>query len=426
MSQEKANGGRADVAGQTPAIDNPDLQVHEPQKLLPPAKERPRIEGPRRRPWWRRWLSWLLIAAFVLLVFLVMRSFSNAKPAAPPGKNSPLGGAAAITAGQAATGDINIYIEALGTVTPVNTVTVYSQITGRVMAVHYHEGQMVHEGDPLIDVDPRPYEAMLKQAQGNLNHDRGLLAEARIDLQRYKDAFARNAIARQQMEDQQQVVVQDEGAVEADEGTVAYDQTELSYCHIVAPVTGRVGLRLVDPGNTIFAGSGSTLVVVTQLQPITVVFYVSEDDLAQVNAQLKGGRRLAVDAFDRSNENKIASGTLTSLDNEVDTTTGTIKFRAEFANQNLSLFPNQFVNARLLVRTLKNATLVPTAAVQHNGTQPFLYIVQSGNTVSVQQIQVVTSNDQNTAVTGINPGTTIATSGFDRLENGAHVTVKGK
>ena len=426
MSQEKVNGGRTDVAGQSPAVENLEPKVEEPQKLLPPAKERPRIEGPRRKPWWQRWLSWLLIALFGLLVFLVARSFSNGKPAAPPGKNAQFGGATAITTAEAKTGDINIYIDALGTVTPLNTVTVYSQITGRVMSVHYHEGQMVHEGDPLIEVDPRPYEATLKQAQGNLDHDRGLLAEARIDLQRYKDAFARNAIARQQMEDQEQVVVQDEGAVEADEGTVAYDQTELSYCHIVAPVTGRVGLRLVDPGNTIFAGSGSTLVVVTQLQPITVVFYVSEDDLGQVNAQLKGGRRLAVDAFDRSNENKIAGGTLTSLDNEVDTTTGTIKFRAEFPNQNLSLFPNQFVNARLLVRTVKNATLVPTSAVQHNGTQPFLYILQPGGTVSVQEIQVVTSNDQNTAVTGINPGTTIATSGFDRLENGAHVTVKGQ
>jgi len=425
MSQEKVNGGPAGVAGEKPALDNPDLQVHEPQRVLPPARERRRIEGPQKRPWWRRWLWWLLIAAFALLVFLVVRSFSTGKGAPPPGKNAQMG-AAAITTGKTASGDINIYIDALGTVTPLNTVTVYSQITGRVMAVHYHEGQMVQEGDPLIDVDPRPYEATLKQAQGNLNHDRGLLAEARIDLQRYKDAFARNAIARQQMEDQEQVVVQDEGAVEADEGTVAYDQTQLSYCHIVSPVTGRVGLRLVDPGNTIFSGTGSTLVVVTQLQPITVVFYVSEDDLAQVQAQLKGGRRLPVDAFDRSNENKIASGTLTSLDNEVDTTTGTIKFRAQFPNQNLSLFPNQFVNARLLVKTLKNATLVPTSAIQHNGTQPFLYVLQPDNTVSVQEVQVVTANDQNTAVTGINPGVTIATSGFDRLENGAPVQVKGQ
>ncbi|HEX3746142.1 MAG TPA: efflux RND transporter periplasmic adaptor subunit [Bryobacteraceae bacterium] len=424
MSQENASGAPPEVAGQKPAPEALNPHVSQPQKLLPPAKPRRAIEGPHKLPWWRRWPFWILMAALLLLVFLVIRSFSGGNAAPPPGKRAEAG--ASITAGKTTSGDINIYIDALGTVTPVNTVTVYSQITGRVTAVHYHEGQMVHEGDPLIDVDPRPYEATLEQAQGTLDRDRGTLAEARIDLQRYKDAFARNAIARQQMEDQEQVVVQDEGTVKADQGTVSYDQTQLSYCHIVAPVTGRVGLRLVDPGNTIFSGSGSTLVVLTQVQPITVVFNVSEDDLAQVDAQLRGGKRLAVDAFDRSNENKIASGTLTSLDNEVDTTTGTIKFRAEFPNKNLSLFPNQFVNARLLVKTLKNATLVPTSAVQHNGTQPFLYVVQPNNTVSVQQIQVSTASDQQTAVTGIAPGTTIATSGFDRLENGVPVQVKGQ
>jgi multidrug efflux system membrane fusion protein len=425
MNQDNASGSRMEVAGTTkPSFEALD-QTQEPQKLLPPGKPRRAIEGPRKAPWWRRWLLWTVIAALALLVFLIVRSFSGNKSAPPPGKNAQQGGAA-ITVGRATAGDINIYIEALGTVTPVNTVTVYSQITGRVVAVHYHEGQMVHEGDPLIDVDARPYEATLTQAQGNLEHDRGLLAEARIDLQRYRDAWAKNAIARQQLEDQEQVVVQDEGTVKSDEGTVAYDQTELSYCHIVAPVTGRVGLRLVDPGNTIFAGSNSTLVVITQLQPITVVFNVSEDDLAQVDAQLKGGRRLSVDAFDRSDENKLASGALTSLDNEVDTTTGTVKFRAGFPNRDLSLFPNQFVNARLLVKTLKKATLVPTAAVERNGTQAFVYVLQPNNTVSVQNIQVSTANDQNTAVTGINPGATIATSGFDRLENGVAVTVKGQ
>ena len=345
---------------------------------------------------------------------------------APPPQKGQQPAGAAITAGQAQSGNINIYITALGTVTPINTVTVYSQITGRVIDVHYHEGQMVQKGDPLIDVDPRPYEATLQQAEGTLDRDRGLLAEARIDLARYQAAFAKNAIARQQLEDQEQVVVQDQGTVKADEGTVAYDQTQLSYCHIVSPITGRVGLRLVDPGNTIFAGSNSTLVVITQLQPITVVFSVSEDDLAQVNAQLRGGRRLAVDAFDRSNEKVIASGTLTSLDNQVDTTTGTVKFRAEFPNRNLSLFPNQFVNARLLVQTLHKVTLVPIAAVQHNGSQAFVYLVKPDDTVAVQDVTVVTSDEKSAAVTGLNPGVTLATSGFDRLENGVRVSVRGQ
>jgi multidrug efflux system membrane fusion protein len=247
-----------------------------------------------------------------------------------------------------------------------------------------------------------------------------------MDLQRYKAAVDRNAIARQQYEDQEQLVIQDEGTVKADQGTVAYDQVQLSYCHIVSPITGRVGLRLVDPGNTVFAGSSSTLVVITQLQPITVVFNVSEDDLGQVQTQLRGGHTLEVDAFDRANEKQIEAGKLTSLDNEVDTTTGTVKFRATFPNKNLSLYPNQFVNARLLVKTLRSVTLVPSAAVQHNGTNAFVYIVNANNTVTVQQITVLTNNDQETAVQGLNTGVNVATSGFDRLENGVQVAVRGQ
>jgi multidrug efflux system membrane fusion protein len=265
---------------------------------------------------------------------------------------------------------------------------------------------------------------MLDQAEGTLAHDEGLLAEARIDLKRYAEANAKNAIARQQLEDQEQLVVQYEGTVKADKATVDYDKVQLEYCHIVAPITGRVGLRLVDPGNTIFAGSSSTLVVITQLQPITVVFDVSEDDLPQVQSQLRGGHTLQVDVFDRANEKQIETGKLNSLDNQIDTTTGTVKFRASVPNRDLSLFPNQFVNARLLVRTLTNATLVPTAAVQYNGTNPFVYIVNANKTVSVQQISVVTGNEQVTAVTGVNAGVTLAPNGFDRLENGAQVVVR--
>ena len=193
---------------------------------------------------------------------------------------------------------------------------------------------MVNKVDPLMDIDPRPYESLLTQAEGALERDQGALAQARIDLRRYEAAFDRNAIARQQLDDQAQLVVQDKGTVKADQGTLDYDRVQLSYCHIVSPITGRVGLRLVDPGNTVFAGSNSTLVVITQLQPITVVFNVSEDDLPRVQAQLKGGRALAVDAFDRAGDKLIESGKLTSFDNQVDTTTGTVKFRAEFANRN--------------------------------------------------------------------------------------------
>jgi multidrug efflux system membrane fusion protein len=267
---------------------------------------------------------------------------------------------------------------------------------------------------------------MVTQAEGNLEHDEAVLAQARIDLARYQAAYARNAIAKQQLDDQEQAVKQYEGTVKSDRGTVAYDKVQLSYCHIVAPIGGKVGLRLVDPGNTIFAGNSSTLVVITQLQPITVVFNVSEDDLPQIQSQLKGGRALNVDAFDRANDKQIESGKLTSFDNQVDTTTGTIKFRATFANKTLTLFPNQFVNARLLVKTLRNVTLVPSAAVQHNGTAAFVYVVQPNNTVSVNPVTSLTANEQVNAVQGINPNVTVATSGFDRLENGVPVSVGGR
>jgi membrane fusion protein, multidrug efflux system len=388
----------------------------------PPPKESTEQKKPRPRKWFWAAVAVLGLLAILLIYRFTTRSSSASKKGAANTKQQ----GAAITAGQSKTGNINIYVDALGTVTPIYTVTLYSQITGQVIAVHYREGQMVNKDDPLIDIDPRPYETTLTQAEGTLEHDEGLLAEARMDLKRYQLAYDRNAIPRQEFEDQEQIVVQDEGTVKADQGTVAYDRVQLSYCHIVSPITGRVGLRLVDPGNTVFAGSASTLVVITQLQPITVVFNVSEDDLAQVQAQLKNGRQLEVDAFDRSDEKEIEAGKLTSLDNEVDTTTGTIKFRAEFANKNLSLFPNQFVNARLLVKTLRNVVLVPSGAVQQNGTQAFVYVVKPGNTVAVQQVTTLTSNEQETAVQGLNTGVNVATSGFDRLENGVQVTVGGQ
>jgi multidrug efflux system membrane fusion protein len=371
-------------------------------------------------PWYRR--RWIIVVAILLLGLFLLHHFTQSPPQPAGGRAQQ--GNPAITAAPARSGDMGIYVSALGTVTPTYTITVFSQVTGRVIAVHYREGQMVRKGTPMIDIDPRPYQATLKQAQGTLQHDQGLLAQARMDLQRYQDAYARNAIAKQQLDDQAQTVVQYEGNVKADQGTVAYDEVQLEYCHIVAPIDGRVGLRLVDPGNTVFAGSGTTLIVITQLQPITVVFNVSEDDLPQVQAQLQGDTKLPVDVFDRADAHLIETGTLGSLDNQVDTTTGTVRFRGELPNKELALFPNQFVNARLLVRMLKNATLVPTVAIQHNGTDDFVYVVKPDNTVAVQYVTVLTTNEQDTAVQGLNAGVTIATAGFDRLENGAHVTVR--
>ena len=391
--------------------------------------------GPKdnpRRKWY--WIGGLLL--LVLVIFLVHRysgDTTGTKPASgEAGASGATGGRsgggrrgqqgpAAITTAPSTTGNMPVYLQALGTVTPTYTVTLYSQITGRVLSVHYTEGQLVRKGQPLVDIDPQPYEATLQQAEGTLKHDQGLLEEAQMDLKRYQDAAAKNAIARQQLEDQEKIVLQDEGSVQADEGTVAGDKVQLAYCHIIAPISGRVGLRLVDPGNTVFSGSSSTLVVITALQPITVVFNVSEDDLPSVQAQLKGKKVLAVDAFDRGNDKLLESGKLTSLDNQIDTTTGTVKFRATFANTDFGLFPNQFVNARLLLTTLQNTTLVPNAAVQHNGTAAFVYVVKPDNTVSVQNIVTTTNDDNNTAVTGLGSGVTLATSGFDRLEPGTKV-----
>jgi multidrug efflux system membrane fusion protein len=377
--------------------------------------------NPRKR---HRWF-WIGAAALAVLgIFLALHHEKQKELEAKQAAQAQP--ASAITVGQSKAGNINIYINALGTVTPIYTVTVFSQVTGRVIDVHYKEGELVRAGDPLVDIDPQPFQATLTQAEGTLEHDQSVLDQARIDLARYQAAWARNAIAKQQLDDQVQAVRQAEGLVKADQGAVAFDKVQLSYCHIVSSIGGRVGLRLVDPGNTVFSGNSSTLVVITQLQPITVVFNVSEDDLSQIQTQLSAGRTLKVDAYDRSNNKQIETGKLTSFDNQVDTTTGTIKFRATFPNNRFSLFPNQFVNARLLVRTLQNATLVPTSSVQYNGTNAFVYVVQSNNTVTLRQIKVVTGNEKETAVEGLTAGLYLATSGFDRLENGVTVTIRAQ
>lgn len=370
----------------------------------------------KRRPW----LGIGLIALLVLVVVMLVTHKPKPKPD-EAALNQPA--VVTIKAATVRQGDIGIHVDALGTVTPISTVSVYSQVTGRVVAVNYREGQMVHKGQSLIEIDPRPYEAQLKQAEGTLQHDQGLLKQAEIDLTRYQKAAAMNAIARQTLEDQEQAVEQYKGSVKNDEGQVDYQQVQLSYCHLTAPASGRVGLRLVDPGNTIFAGSSNALVVVTQLQPITVVFNVAEDNLSQVRSQILHRTALSVDAFDRSQLNKLATGHLLTIDNQVDTTTGTIRFRAEFDNHDLSLYPNQFVNARLLVSTLHDAMLIPSAAVQRNGVQAFVYKVNN-NTASIQNIVEKNTDGNISAVEGLNPGDTVSITGFDKLQDGTKVEIQ--
>ena len=372
-------------------------------------------ESPKRRPW----VGIVIVPlAIVLIAVLIAHKPKDTKNTA---LDQPQ--IATIKVATVRSGDIGLYVEALGTVTPLSTVNVYSQITGKVMAVNYREGQMVRKGQSLIEVDPRPYEAQLEEAQGTLEHDRGLLAQAKIDLARYQRASALNAIARQTLEDQEQAVVQYQGTVRNDEGQVKYAQVQLSYCHLDAPASGRVGLRLVDPGNTIFSGSSNALVVITQLQPISVVFNVAEDNLDKVRGQILHRKALPIDVFDRSQQVKLASGTLLTLDNQVDTTTGTVRFRGEFANKDLTLFPNQFVNARLLVDTLKSTMLVPSAAVQRNGVQTFVYLV-NGDTVHTHDITELTSDGTVSAVQGVAIGDVVAVTGFDKLQDDAKITVQ--
>jgi len=370
------------------------------------------------------WWVWLLIAAIVLVGgFIYYRHRQAANEAAAKAKAAQQPRAVPIVTATAKKGDIGVYVEALGAVTPVYTVNVTSRVQGQVMNVYYQEGQMVRKGQPLLEIDPRPFQAALTQVEGQLEHDQALLAEARIDLDRYQQAFNRNAIAKQQLDDQTQLVKQDEGTVKNDQGQVANAQVNLAYTHITSPIDGRVGLRLVDPGNMVQANGTTPLVVVTQLAPITVIFSVAEDYLTQIQQQTRNGNKLAVDAYDRTQQTKIAEGTLLTIDNQIDTTTGTVKLRADFPNKDGALFPNQFVNVRLLVTTQHNVTLIPTSGIQRNAQGAFVYLIQDQK-ATLRTVKVGTTDGNITAVEGINPGDVVAVNGFDKLQDGVPVRIQ--
>jgi multidrug efflux system membrane fusion protein len=370
----------------------------------------------RRKVWW---IVIGIALLLVLVVVLVWRHHEDAKkaPSAPPKVN--------ITTATAQKGNIGVYLDAIGTVTPVYTDWITSQVNGLVVAVHYKEGQLVRKGDPLVDIDSRQYLATLLQAQGALERDENLLAQAQMDLERYRDAWARNAIQKQLLDDQEKLVLQDEGTVKNDQGTVQFDQVQVDYCHITAPIAGRVGLRLVDPGNVVQSAGTATLAVITQLDPITVIFTIPEDSLGPVEAQLRKKAKLAVDAFDRTAQTKIASGKLLTIDNQIDTTTGTVKGRAVFENKNNALFPNQFVNTRLLVNTLQGVTLIPASAIQQNGQASFVYVIQN-NVAHMRSIKLGVTDGGMTQVDGINPGDVVANSSFDKLQDNTAVAVSNK
>ena len=396
--------------------------------LAPPEKEieQPDLPGivesePTKAPRRRRRLTWI----FVLLLVAVVGAgaWRLFWPHSAPEKRTtqdvqPVGAA------KVGVGQIDETIVGLGTVTPLATITVQTQINGQLMEVGFQEGQLVHKGDFLAQIDPRPFQAALDLAQGQLAHDTGLLEQAQSDLTRFETLGRQDSIAQQQVVDQRFLVQQDKGLVQEDQANVETAKLNLTYCHIIAPVTGHVGLRLVDPGNYVQTTNTTGLVVLAQVEPISVVFVIPEDAIQDVWDQVRAGQKLVVSAYNRSDDKLIAKGTLESVDNLIDTTTGTVKLRATFPNTDEKLFPNQFVNARLLVRTLDHATIAPVAAIQHGAPGTFVFLIKPDSSIAVQKVQTgVTNGDRIQIVSGIKDGDTVVVDGADRLREGSKVRI---
>ena len=344
-------------------------------------------------------------------------------PAAQGGGRQGLAGAPQpVGVGTIGTGDLDVVLTGLGAVTPLATVTVKTQINGQLQQIAFTEGQLVHKGDFLAQIDPRPYQVALQQAQGTLAHDQGLLAQARADNARYQTLSKQDSISRQQVEDQVYLIKQYEGTTIADQGVIDTAKLNLTYCHIVSPVDGRVGLRMVDEGNYVQT-SDAGLVVVTQLQPISVLFTLPEDNVAEVQKGMAAGP-LPVTAYDRTDTKLIATGVLATTDNQIDATTGTVRLRAMFPNTDNALFPQQFVNAHLQVRALHGVVVAPQASIQHGAPGDFVYLAKPDNTVAIQVVKTgVAQGNRVQILDGLHPGDKVVTDGLNRLRDGARITV---
>jgi multidrug efflux system membrane fusion protein len=400
------------------------------QPIKPPQEAKPQREaapfgapGPKPRSAWRFVGTCLLL--LLIVAGIVWWTKHQQAPEAARGRNA--GAPMSIVPEVVSKGDINININALGTVTSLATVTIRSQISGYLQKVVFKEGDEVKKGDLLVEIDPRPYEATLAQANGNLARDQALLKGAQVDLARYQGLAAQNAVPRQTLDTQVALVAQDQGTVEADKAAVKSAEVNLQYTRILSPLDGRVGLRQVDQGNYVTPGDATGLVVITQLKPISVLFTVPEDNLQAISKRLQSGAVLSAAALDRSGAKKIADGALQTFDSQIDPTTGTIKLRAQFPNETEALYPNQFVNIQLLLDTHKDVTTMPTAGVQRGVPGTFVYLVNEDSTVSVRKVDLgVTDGDRVEVRSGLVPGDKIVIDGADKLRDGAKINVRAE
>ncbi len=390
-----------------------------PEKTQDDRGQKKTPKKPLRQIIREHWLVSTIIAiVLILIVVLVLWHLFKPKPKPAPPPPIP------VTTQGVRSGSIDVHLDSLGTVTPVYTVTVASRVAGELTEVRYKEGQMVKKGDVLATIDARPYQAVLVQAKGQLARDQASLNNAKADLDRYQNAFKEHAIPQQQVATQQATVEQGKASLQLDQGNIDAAQVNVDYARIVSPIDGRVGLRTVDPGNIVQANGTSGIATITQLQPITVIFTLSEDDLGDVVQQTQAGAKLKVEALDRSKANKIADGSLETIDNQINTATGTVRAKATFDNTHNELFPNQFVNARLTVKTLQNQVLVPQVSVQRNSDKTTVYVVQPDSSVKAQEVKVVAIDGDTVAVTGVNPNDQIVTDSFDKLQDGSKVRVR--